>query len=130
MAPLPDKWAACVATVFEDAVDQCSATPRAKRVRTRTPSTRAARARALFLKNAVLHASTRAHACARAVFENNEFFQLYEPWPTYYLEHEKIILELRNSVILNVRIIVLTYLKLFRVTKLSQNCIGRMKTNC
>lgn len=22
MAPLPDKWAACVATVFEDAVDQ------------------------------------------------------------------------------------------------------------
>ena len=97
---------------------------------TRTPSTRAARARALFLKNAVLHASTRAHACARAVFENNEFFQLYEPWPTYYLEHEKIILELRNSVILNVRIIVLTYLKLFRVTKLSQNCIGRMKTNC
>ena len=42
---------------------------------TRTPSTRAARARALFLKNAVLHASTRAHACARAVFENNEFFQ-------------------------------------------------------
>ena len=55
---------------------------------------------------------------------------LYEPLSTYHLEHEKIILELRNSVILNVRIIVLTYLKLFRVTKLSQNCIGRMKTNC
>ena len=34
---------------------------------TRTPSTRAARARALLLKNAVLHASTRAHACARAI---------------------------------------------------------------
>ena len=34
---------------------------------TRTPSTRVARARALFLKNAVLHASTRAHACARAI---------------------------------------------------------------
>ena len=33
---------------------------------TRTPSTRAASARALFLKNGVLHASTRAHACARA----------------------------------------------------------------
>ena len=35
----------------------------------------ACKMRALFLKNAVLHASTRAHACARAVFENNEFFQ-------------------------------------------------------
>ena len=36
---------------------------------TRTPSTRAARARALFLKNLVLHANTRAHPCARAVLK-------------------------------------------------------------
>ena len=48
---------------------------------------------------------------------------LYEPLSTYHLEHEKIILELRNSVIVYVRIIVLKYLKLFRVTELSQNCI-------
>ena len=48
---------------------------------------------------------------------------LYKPLSTYHLEHEKIILELRNSVIVYVRIIVLKYLKLFRVTELSQNCI-------
>ena len=53
---------------------------------------------------------------------------LYEPCSTYHLEHEKKILELRNRVILNVRIIVLTYLKLFRVTKLSQNCITGLKS--
>ena len=38
-------------------IHQCSATPRAKLVR--TPSTRAARAPAMFLKNAILHANTR-----------------------------------------------------------------------
>ena len=53
---------------------------------------------------------------------------LYEPLSTYLLEHEKIILELRNSAILNVRIIVLTYLKLFRVTELSQNYIIGLKS--
>ena len=53
---------------------------------------------------------------------------LYEPLSTYQLEHEKIILELRNSAILNVRIIVLTYLKLFRVTELSQNYITGLKS--
>ena len=53
---------------------------------------------------------------------------LYEPLSTYQLEHEKIILELRNSAILNIRIIVLTYLKLFRVTELSQNYITGLKS--
>ena len=39
--------------------------------------TRAARARALFLKNAVLHASTRAHACARAISKFIIFFLIF-----------------------------------------------------
>ena len=51
---------------------------------TRTPSTRAARARALFLKNAVLHASTRAHACARAISKIIIFFLIFFQVPDLF----------------------------------------------
>ena len=51
---------------------QCSATPRAKRVRTR-----AARARALFMKNAVLHACASGVLKIMKVFQRKFIFPLF-----------------------------------------------------